>query len=169
MVTARTVNRTVLALRVLQVGMVIFIGATLWSLLRSRPIVESSTSTQLPTPTAIDSSAGSDDLPPLDHFAVLWQRSLRQPLVDPVATPEPTPPPAPRRPLPRLLSTVVSGKRPLAQIAPQQGPPRILGMSEEIDGYAVASIESGRVLLVRGDAEHWIEIQRPEPLIAERP
>lgn len=169
MVSARAIRRLVTALTCLQVVLAVLIAAAGWSIINPKPPFLKSQQVEPQSPDApIEAAANRRDLPPLETFAVLWQRDLRQPLTDPVAKPDPTPTPTPKRPLPRLLSTFVSGERDLAQIAPVSGPPRIVGLNETIDGYNVSAIETGRLLLRHGKNEYWIEIQRSEPLIAER-
>lgn len=170
MVTARTINHTVMALKVVQVLLVITIMLTAGSIIKPESNADHSIDTE--KSIAVDSTESTvarPELPPLDQFKVLWQRKLRQPLIDPVVESEPTPQPKPRRPLPRLQSTFVSGKRDLIQVAGANGNLRIVGLGDLIDGYTVVSISTGKALLQNGKSEYWIEIQRPEPLIAERP
>jgi hypothetical protein len=106
-------------------------------------------------------ATAEESLKPLNWYEPLLRRDLRQPPVpanahDPVLQPPPAE-------LPELLGTFVERGRAFAHLRTRQGRTRICGVSDTIDAFEVAGVETGRALLVRGDQKHWLALPQRIP------
>jgi hypothetical protein len=96
---------------------------------------------------------------PLTWYAPLWERDLKQPPIPPqvaLSAPETKP----TRPTPTLIATFVERGIAFAHLRRADGKVELKGVSETIDGFLVAAIEPGRVLLENGESTIWVELPK---------
>ncbi len=93
----------------------------------------------------------------LPDLAVIWERDLHQPVVDPpkVAKPKRKPPPPPSV---RLIGTVIEAERAFG-IFEERGTVQIKAIGESIGDYQIILVERGRAVIKAGDRE--VEIHVP--------
>ncbi len=93
----------------------------------------------------------------LSDLAVIWQRDLHQPVVDPPQEPKPKrkPPPPPSV---RLIGTVIEAERAFG-IFEERGSVQIKSIGESIGDYTVILVERGRAVIRAGDRE--VEVHVP--------
>ena len=96
----------------------------------------------------------------LESYAVIWQRDLRQPPIEPVvagAQPRELPPLGAK-----LLGTAMETERCYAIFLNSKGLLKIRREGETLDEMTVAAIEHSRVLLTSSGREEWLELPQPE-------
>lgn len=98
------------------------------------------------------------------ELEVIWQRDLRQALLDPPPpkAPEPTKPPPPPPPvkLPRLVATFVEGSLAWGWFVQLDGKSRLRTVADQIDGLEIVAIRPGEATLRRGGRTHEVEVPR---------
>lgn len=113
-----------------------------------------------------DSAVSAADLSPeprnsLASLESIWQRNLRQRLVEPEpepAPPEPPPPPPVR--LPKLLATFVEHGQAWGLFVDEKGGLRVLPAGGEIDGFEVVTLSNEEATLRRGDRTYTVDVPR---------
>lgn len=147
---ARRIERLGSAVSAVVLGLTAWATITLW-----RPVAP-----WTPPPARADGPAtaeqGARRSVSLGDLAVIWQRDLRQPLVDAVAQAEP---PAPEpAPAVQLLGTAIEADRRygLFRLANQATVLRPVGA--EVDGYSVIAIERGVARLRGGTREYELKV-----------
>lgn len=144
-------------LRGLQVLLAVLICVSAYRAL-TRPAVEVPETTP---PADLDAAPVADDAPkPLDWYACIWQRDLRQPPIPPVADQQDQAPTQPAPPLPRLLGTFVEPGGRWACFLTSEGRTRTCKIDEVVSAYRITAIEPGRVQLARAGDTQWVELPR---------
>lgn len=109
----------------------------------------------LPTPPHLEA-------PPAKHFAEMVARPLfspgRRPVGGPAAQGSDRPPQA------RLVGIVLSGSVRLALVESGGSAPRRLAEGQNLEGWLVAAIEPGRVVLRRDQFEYALSLVKPKRL-----
>jgi hypothetical protein len=106
-------------------------------------------------------STGDPTFHSLDWYAPLWERDLKQPPIPP----SPAPPSVVAVPVelaPTLLATFVETGACYAHFSDRNGRVELKSVDEDVGGYRVSAIEPGRVRLVSGERELWLEVP-PKP------
>ncbi len=104
----------------------------------------------------------SEPLPPVDHFAVIWEKMPPPPPPEPEPAPEPKPkpPPAPYPDM-RLMGTILGGGGNYALIRVRRGTKKMLREGESFEDIRVVEVrEDGATVEVKG--------RRKELRIAEK-
>ncbi len=122
-----------------------------------------------PRPMVASSDAGLDQemltVPPLDNFASVWKRDLRQTLIDPKpkAKPKrPAPRAAPPVRLPKLLATFVEDGRSWGIFVDAQGVQRVRGAHGKIDDFQILRVVPGGVQLRRAGKLYEIAVPKTQ-------
>ena len=126
----------------------------------TRPAITAADPPRPPTskPTAIAEESSK----PLEWYAVIWQRDLRQPPVPPKTDAEQQTPEPPPVPLPKLLGTFVEQDDRWAHFVTDDGKTRICKLNDAIAAFRVLAIEPGRAQLANGADRHWVEVPKPD-------
>lgn len=125
----------------------------------------------LPRPALADSPAvetGSSQVAntPLDSLSSLWQRDIRQTLIEPPPPPpaaprkEPPPPPPPK--LPKLLATFEESNRAWGLFLDDAGNEQLRAVGTQIDLFEITSVTSGTARLRNGTNTFEVEVPREE-------
>ncbi|MEK6674124.1 MAG: hypothetical protein AABZ47_00550 [Planctomycetota bacterium] len=95
----------------------------------------------------------------LEFYAPLWERDLKQP---PIPASSISPPPIPpKESLPSLLATFVAPDGRYAHFSDGNGRVAFKTVEDEVSGFRVATIEPGRVRLINGTLDLWLEVPKP--------
>ncbi len=112
------------------------------------------------------SAAGSAAIaarPPLAHFAIIYERSLRKPLFD---APPPTPLAAPPPPAPKLTvtltGTVIEPGNTYALFKDQGESVKLVGVGETIAGAEVLQITEGSATVRFNGQEMTLTVAKPK-------
>jgi len=110
---------------------------------------------QLATPERDVHSA--DELRPLSEseLAVIWQRDLRQSVVD-APPPRVTPPEAPKLAV-QLIGTVIEPQRRFGLFVTGRNQTIVKRVGERVDGFEVVAIERGQATLRQGQREYTLK------------
>jgi len=101
-------------------------------------------------------------LKPVDWYAPIWQRDLRQPPIPPKLDKKANTPQAPPPSLPRLLGTFVEPDTCWAHFLTSDGRMRVCKVNETIGTFRVVAVEPGRAQLALGADLHWVDVPRPK-------
>ena len=104
----------------------------------------------------------------LDELAVIWQRDLRQPLVDP-SPPEPPKPPPPPRLAVRLLGTAVEADRRYGLLRLSNNTTVVRPVGAEVEGFEVVSIRRGWARLRNGAREYDLIVPWYDRIAVQEP
>ena len=116
--------------------------------------------------SALSESTSKAESPPetphradLEDLAGIWQRSLRQALIEPKipepppAKPPPSPPPVA---LPRLVATFVENGRAWALLVDEKGTSRVRTETEKVGEFEIVSVSPGATTLRRDDKTYEV-------------
>ena len=166
-VTVRQVNR------VCQAAQVLIVAIALWVLVDGLLLREPLPKPDLHAVAAkiTGRTTSAVDMPALEDWSAIWQRDLRQRLIDPPPPPKPEPPapkPPPNPPaLPRLLATFVEHQVAWALFVDSGGRQRVRSVGERIDSFEIARITPGIASLQMG--RHTYEVKVPQGPKTGRP
>ena len=149
----------------LNVGALVIVVGTVWVCLQ---IVWPRPAWTTPEISPADVSSVEPETEPeltLADLAVIWQRDLHQPVVDPPPAKPAAPPPEPKLAI-RLVGTAVESDRQFGifQLAGHRSVVKPVGAT--IDGFEIVSIERGRARLRRGERIYDLEVPWYERLAA---
>lgn len=127
---------------------------------------------ELPRPALADGPevvSGSSQVAntPLDSLSSLWQRDIRQTLIEPPPPPpspprqEPPPPPPPK--LPKLLATFEESNRAWGLFLDDAGNEQLRPVGAQIDLFEITSVTAGTARLRSGSNTFEVEVPREEP------
>ncbi len=110
-------------------------------------------------------TSSGHSIPALDSFAAIWQRDLRQPLIDPEPVEAPRakpPPPPPPVKLPRLIATFVEHGQSWGLFSDVKGAQRVRRTGGQIGSFQIVSITPGSASLRQGANTYEVSIPKPK-------
>ncbi len=107
---------------------------------------------------------GAQETHALAWYAPLWERDLKQPPIPPLEPKKEPNPAESAGPVPTLLATCVNSGESYAHLVDRRGRVVFKTVDESVDHFRLVEIEPGRVRLVDGARDVWLEM----PLLKKR-